>query len=297
MGGGSYSTHNHVTRAASLGYHSKTKEEIFTQRSLNTEMDPRGVRVREARDSEEHPASVAIVLALDVTGSMGRIPHELLKDGLPHIMGNIIEHGMADPQVLFMGIGDHMTDRAPLQIGQFESSDELLDKWLKAVFLEGAGGGNAGESYHLAWYFAAKHTSIDCMEKRGQKGFIFTVGDEPLHPNIGKLTLKGIMGDGEFVDYSAAELLELARKSYHVFHVHIQGTYGAQMYKPEPAWREMLGDNLLIAENGKDVARVIKEAITRNYSAATAPATATSDEPQPQTTQAQQTKDEEEEML
>jgi hypothetical protein len=39
---------------------------------------------------------------------MGRIPHDLVKVGLPNMMGGIIEHGIPDPQILFLGIGDHM---------------------------------------------------------------------------------------------------------------------------------------------------------------------------------------------
>ena len=85
---------------------------------------------------------------------MGHVPHALVQDGLPHIMETILKKGVEDPQVLFLAIGDHTCDEAPLQVGQFESSDELLDRWLTDVYLEGHGGGNDGESYMLAWYFA-----------------------------------------------------------------------------------------------------------------------------------------------
>ena len=34
---------------------------------------------------------IAIVIALDVTGSMGSIPHFLVKEGLPNIMKRIID--------------------------------------------------------------------------------------------------------------------------------------------------------------------------------------------------------------
>jgi hypothetical protein len=202
MGGGSYSSVKRVSRlsnyASEKGFKSvddymSTKENVFEERSLNNAMDPHDVAVRESRDSDEHPNSLAIIIALDVTGSMGSIPHHLVKEGLPSIMEGIIQAGIPDPQVLFLGIGDTNFDSAPLQVGQFESSDELLDKWLTSVYLEGGGGGNVGESYHLAWYFAAKHTSIDCFEKRKQKGLLFTIGDEPVLDNLPKAQLQKCM--------------------------------------------------------------------------------------------------------
>jgi hypothetical protein len=68
------------------------------------------VAIRESRDSTDHPNALPIILALDVTGSMGSIPHYLVKEGLPHLMDGIIQKGFPDPQVLFLGIGDHECD-------------------------------------------------------------------------------------------------------------------------------------------------------------------------------------------
>jgi hypothetical protein len=154
MGHGGYSSDDRYTRAVSSGFYKKSTREIFKQRNINNGMNPHGVTLRESRDSDEHPNSVPIIIALDETGSMGTVPHFLVKDGLPNMMDKIIKAGVADPQVLFLGIGDHECDEAPLQVGQFESSDELLDKWLTDIYLEGRGGGNYGESYLLAWFFA-----------------------------------------------------------------------------------------------------------------------------------------------
>ena len=82
-----------------------------------------------------------------------------------------------------MAIGDAECDRAPLQVTQFEADIRLADQ-LRELWIEGGGGGNRGESYHLPWAFAAMRTSTDCFERRGRKGYLFTIGDEPILPGI-----------------------------------------------------------------------------------------------------------------
>jgi hypothetical protein len=276
MGGGTYSLTADGTydpsirtmRAKSMGFMSKSRNEIFSQRAINNAMDPNGVDVREARDSEEHPNSVAIVLALDETGSMGTIPHHLVKEGLPEVMGGIIQKGIKDPQVLFLGIGDHECDQAPLQVGQFESSDELLDKWLTDLYLEGGGGGNNGESYMLAWYFAGHHTSIDCWEKRKQKGFLFTIGDEPTLPELPAVVIKGIMGASQASTMSSTELLEKARETYEVYHFHVKQGSNGRRQDVVDGWKQLIGqDNLVIVEHHEDIAGKIADIVTQAPSA------------------------------
>jgi hypothetical protein len=261
MGWGSYSLDNRAERSKIEGYTTRSVQEIFAQQEMNRAMSPYGVRVRESRDSEEHPNSVAIILALDVTGSMGSIPHHLVREGLPNIMGRIIQSGTRDPQLMFLAVGDHEYDRSPLQVGQFESSDELLDKWLTNVYLEGGGGGNTGESYLLAWYFAGFHTSIDCFEKRKQKGFLFTVGDEPTLPDIPAKDLRHIMGGGQQVACHAAALLDRAREMYHVYHLHIRQTYAGGIQETIDGWKQLMGDHLIILEHHEEVSRIIPEIV------------------------------------
>jgi hypothetical protein len=264
MGGGGYNTSARLTRSIAQGYHEKPATEIFRQREISNEMDPKGVTLRESRDSTEHPNSVAIIVGLDETGSMGRVPHHLVKDGLPTVMDTIIKSGVPDPQVLFFGIGDHKSDRSPFQVGQFESSDELLDKWLTTLHIEGNGGGNGGESYHLAWFFAGYRTSIDCFEKRNVKGCLFTIGDEPVHKDVPAAFLKHCFGDGEYGDYTAAELLEKAREKYNVFHIHVKET-GCHYNYTESGWRELLGDNLLVADNRDQITQLISSKVGELY--------------------------------
>ena len=256
MGSGGYDFISRSARSNNLGYTTKTVKEL-TSKHLNEKMSCNGVTLRESRDSEEHPNSIAIIIALDVTGSMGYIPGELIKEGLPTIVKTLLDAGILDPQILFMAVGDHYCDRSPLQIGQFESSDELLDYWLTNVWLEEGGGGNNGESYSLAHLFAGFNTSIDCFEKRGQKGFLFTIGDENLHRNYERKYLESIFGSNgvEFKDFSSSELIDKAKEKYNVYHLDV--SKGAKYW-------EHLGENHIKNVNYKEISKIIPQLIIGN---------------------------------
>jgi hypothetical protein len=283
MGGGTYSAsykgtdtdgtalYARANTTADAYFLSTNAADIFKQKQLHVAMNPQGVTIRESRDSVEHPNSLAIVLALDVTGSMQDVPDYLVKKGLPNIMGNIIQKGIKDPQILFLGIGDHECDSAPLQVSQFESSDTLLDKWLTELYLEGGGGGNKGESYLLAWYFAGKHTSIDCFEKRGEKGFLFTIGDEPVLPAVPARYLTEIMGAGQYDNGDVKSLLAEAQKMYNVYHLHITETPTGSRPETIKGWQKLMGEKLVVVDQKENVAKVISDIISRNAVTSTPP--------------------------
>lgn len=268
MGHGTYCFASRATRSKDMGYDTKPASEIFTSKSVNNAMDPSMIDMRECRDSDDHPNSLAIMLALDVTGSMGTIPHHLVKEGLPELMDGIIKKGVADPAVLFVGVGDHECDSAPLQVGEFESSDELLDKWLTDIYLEGGGGGNDGESYMLPWYFAAKKTSIDCLEKRGVKGLLFTIGDEPVLRELPARAQKAIMGDGQYSDATSAELLTMAREKYDVYHLHVKQGSNGRREDVMDGWKQLMGkDGLVLVDDYKDIPRIIADIVAKREGA------------------------------
>ena len=263
MGGGSYDPI--ASRSRSMSYRSKSREEVFTQRKIDADMNPKGVKVRESRDSEEHPESFPIIIALDETGSMGHIPELIIKKILPDIMETIINMGVKDPQVMFMGIGDCcFTEQAPLQVGQFESSDELMEKWLTKVYLEGRGGGNMHESYPLAWYFASRHVVTDAWEKRQQKGVLITIGDESCQRILLKEQLQRYIDDNPEDDVTASSLLENVREKWNVFHIHCNGgSYRAS----ETNWEKLLGSNLVVSvtDDGSDIKDIIPKLVLGCY--------------------------------
>ena len=263
MGGGSYSYNTSIVRASNV-YASMDRNEVFTSTSLNPQMDIKN-KVRECVDSEEHPNAFPIIIGLDVTGSMGRIPYELITNTLPQIMKKIMDEGVKDPQVCFLGIGDSRSDTTPLQVGQFESSDELMEKWLKLVYLEGHGGGNGGEDYGLAWYFAARCTSVDSFKKHGRKGVIITIGDEPVHMTISRNAIKELFGSAE-TNVDVASILDEARSEWDVYHINVPD-YSGKRAITKSCWNELLQDKVLHieADTKEAIADGIVSAILNSY--------------------------------
>lgn len=258
MGSGAYSFSRSVSREAS--YATKSTSQIFSSSSLDSAMDPKNT-VRECRDSADHPKTIPIIIALDVTGSMGYVPDRFVRNEMTKMMSALFEAGVKDAQVLFIGIGDHECDHVPLQVGQFEADDQLMDKWLKAIYLEGGGGGNAGESYLLAWKYAADHTIIDSFEKRSEKGFLFTIGDEPTLKSLPSETIKSLLGTGQASTISASELLVNARKKYHVKHLHLTETNAGSKKSTQDGWREMIGDDLIVLQSYSQIAETVASVV------------------------------------
>lgn len=267
MGSSSYSTDSRTVRA-SVNYASNIGvNEIFTQnkkREIHPSMEPKQAKLRESRDSVIHPCTVPIILALDVTGSMRKIPEQLIREGLPKMISGIIEGGIPDPALLFLAIGDTEYDHYPLQVGQFESGDLELDTWLTRTYLEGGGGGNNGESYLLAWYYAAFHTITDAWEKRKQKGFLFTVGDEPTLDSLPANVVEGLMNEKIQSGLTTMQLIAAASKNWNIYHLHVTETPTGARAATLEHWRELLGQSVIRIDDHKEIPGVIARIVQEN---------------------------------
>lgn len=191
-------------------------QDAYKQRSIAKELNPYGV-VRECKDTAEHPNTVPVILALDVTGSMGSSAVEVAKK-LNVIMTELYEK-VKDVEFLIMGIGDLAYDRAPIQASQFESDIRIAEQ-LDKIYFEGGGGGNTYESYTAAWYFGLYQTDLDCW-KRGKKGIIITLGDERLNPYLPIHSLEDATGateqDGHDIDTET--LYKSASEKFDIYHI------------------------------------------------------------------------------
>lgn len=251
MGYGSYSyeAHEAMTKARK----DLPQQDVFQQRACHPKMNPYGVKFRESRDSAAHPNSLAVVMALDVTGSMGNIPEILARQTFPSFMKDLMAAGIPDPQVLFMAVGDAYMDKAALQAGQFESSEQQMDQWLTWMFLERGGGSNPAETYELGMYFAAEHTSMDCYEKRGKKGYFFMTGDEPAFHYVAKEHIHGLIGSGPERDVPMEEVVQRLDRTFNPFFlIPDQRRRG----RCEEFWRGYLGDRVICMDDPADTCDV-----------------------------------------
>ncbi len=220
----------------------------------------RGERVRESRDSDEHPAVTSIAVMFDVTGSMGGIPVVLQKK-LPELLGLLLRKAyVTDPQILFGAVGDATCDRVPLQVGQYES-DNRMDTHLANLVLEGGGGGQDTESYELAMYFLARHTVIDSWEKRRKKGYAFLIGDERAYGSVKRHEVARLIGDQLTEDIPVRHIVSELRRRDNVFYILPRGAAHGGERKMLDFWRELLGQNVLELDDPEAVCETIALAI------------------------------------
>jgi hypothetical protein len=250
MGSGHWSTDVYAARAS---YRASTGASAFAYSdggatAVHADLDPRGVTARESRDSADHPESLAIGVLFDVTGSMGTVPRTL-QSKLPDLLGLLLRKGyVRDPHILFGAVGDATCDRAPLQVGQFEA-DNRMDDDLGKILLEGGGGGQMRESYELGMYFMARHTAIDCFEKRGRRGYLFMIGDELAYPRAKRREIAKVIGDERAQDVPIAELVRELRRRYDVYFIIPEGAYHSGSRELADFWRELLGQNVLYLDD------------------------------------------------
>ena len=236
-----------------------SNQDIFKSRGLVKELNPYKV-VRQCADSEEHPNTIPVILALDVTGSMGDAAVEVAKK-LGTIMQDLYGK-ITDVEFMTMGIGDLSYDDSPIQASQFESDIRIMEQ-LDKIYFEFGGGGNNYESYTSAWYFGLHNTDLDCYTKRGKKGIIITMGDERLNPYLHNFQLNSALGSTEQGSVETPKLYEEASKKFDIYHIDVNH----RVYRDEgidSSWA-ILGDNYKKA-NMNNISDIITEVIISSAS-------------------------------
>ena len=249
MGGGSWDVKTYTTYATSKGRAVvdgiSTTQNMFVEKHINEALNPYKV-IRECCDSEEHPNTIPVILALDVTGSMGDACKRVAQS-LNIIMTDLYKK-YKDIEFMIMAIGDLAYDNSPIQASQFESDIRIAEQTDK-IYFEGGGGGNAYESYTAAWYFGLNNCKLDCWN-RNKKGIIITLGDEPLNPYLPIKPLAKAIGLNGQDNIETQELYNTAIKKYDIYHVAVKDEDTAYRHYEEDieeTWGKLLGENFKIA--------------------------------------------------
>ena len=253
MGSGSFTTTSFKAYSTSRGrtvdakgtVTSDSLQDFYTQTKIHKDLKPYKV-VRECCDSDEHPNTIPVIIGLDVTGSMGRACVKTAQS-LNTIITSLYDK-FDDIEFMIMGIGDLAYDHAPIQASQFES-DVRIAEHLDKVYMEHGGGGNGFESYTAAWYFGLYHTKLDCW-KRGKKGIIITMGDEPLNPYLPKYPLSKVTGDNLEADVETKDLYELTKEKFDIYHIaidDIDDCYQSYKTRVDTSFGDLLKENYKIS--------------------------------------------------
>jgi hypothetical protein len=242
----------------------KTADKIFTSTATVNQLDPKGVLLRESRDSDLNPESTAIIIGVDVTGSMGMIADYFVKEGLGVLFTHILDRKpVTDPHLMVMAIGDAAAgDRSPLQVSQFEADLKIAEQ-LEKIHVEHGGGGNSYESYELPWFFAANHISMDCLEKRGKKGYLFTIGDEPPSKGVIASQVAKVIGDELPGNISLIDMYTQVSKSFHTFHIIVKEGNHCRYHFDEvkTQWEEIMGQHAIVLTDYTKLSEVIESII------------------------------------
>jgi len=255
-----YATANNYCYDISTG---RTTGQTFKARTIDKILDPQNFTVRECVNSEEHPNTVPVILALDVTGSMGEACSETAA-ALGTIILNLYKK-FQDIEFCIMGIGDLAYDYSPIQMSQFESDIRIAEA-LDKVYMEHGGGGNGYESYTAAWYMGLHRTKLDAFDKQGRKGIIITMGDEPLNPYLPARELNAAINATEEKDIETPQLYADASKKFDIFHISVDSPrccYGRYKKDVDNSFGQMLGARYKISSIDS-LAQTIEDCITES---------------------------------
>jgi hypothetical protein len=199
--------HGHYSQ--DIAHHNRTTAPQWVARDgVHASLDPKA-------GPREVNNATPIVVAMDVTRSRGDDTKRLYEQ-LPKLMDTLERHNYVDgPGISFAAVGDAYSDKAPLQVGQFEG-DNRLDAVIANIWIEEGGGGTGQESYELAaWYYVG----TDCVQQRNnpdKKGFFFFVGDEGFYPTVAGAHRAGVLGQ-DAVDVPTEQVFAALQRKFHTF--------------------------------------------------------------------------------
>lgn len=152
-----------------------------------------GLRV--CNDYPDMPA-LPISVMLDVTGSNVGAARAFY-DKLGELMTLLAVQGWvkgARPVLQVLALDDYQYERDRwAQISPFEADGPTALKWIQSMCITSNGGGNQVESYEEMFWLLCHQNDLQAW-KRGGKGYLFTLFDEGLRPQVSARAIRDLYG-------------------------------------------------------------------------------------------------------
>ena len=94
-------------------------------------------------------------------------------------------------------------------------------------------------------YFMARHTAIDCFDKRGKRGYLFIIGDEMPYPAVKPREVSGWIGDELPQPVPVRNLIAQLTRRWDTYYILPEGASYAGDGQVLGTWRSLLGQNVI----------------------------------------------------
>ena len=95
--------------------------------------------------------------------------------------------------------------------------------------------------------------------KRGIKGCLITISDEPIHKTLPKEAVTHYIGDECGEDLATSFIYRECAEKWDIYHIHVEhGGYSLEIISD--SWKPYVGDNLIISDKehvGESIARIV----------------------------------------
>ena len=169
-----------------------------------------------------------IVIAMDVTGSMGMWPGMLLERFA--LLGTEVGRYAPNYEICLTAFGDAYCDSAALQVPKFASGPELEEICAK-LYPEGNGGDTSEDPSLVAYYFL-NH----CKINEAVKPILLLITDAPCHTHLDASVIKKWTGDKVDQNHDSIDLLKKLSEKFSVYVIlrnNSSAEWWSGVYNPE----------------------------------------------------------------
>jgi hypothetical protein len=98
---------------------------------------------------------------------------------------------------------------------------------------------------------------MDCFEKRGNRGYLFVIGDEVPYPKIKRKEVERVIGDKLQEDLPTEKLVLELERTFDVYYILPRMTHHWENREVQRRWVELLGQNVLRLEEPSGICEMI----------------------------------------